>query len=81
MKRRDAIIEDLHKLRESIGQAHGFDVDRIAATIRRHERDAGRPLLEPPPQAATRRRPRTRRGAAQHGLQPTAAADKRSRRG
>lgn len=35
MKRRDVIIEDLHKLRESIGQAHGFDVDRIAATIRR----------------------------------------------
>jgi hypothetical protein len=80
MKRRDAIIEDLHKLRESIGQAHGFDVERIAATIRRHERDAGRPLLEPPPQVATRP-PRTRRRAAQHGLQPTAAADKRSRRG
>jgi len=64
MKRRDAIIEDLHKLRESIGQAHGFDVDRIAATIRRHERDAGRPLLEPPPKAAARP-PRARRRAAQ----------------
>lgn len=80
MKRRDAIIEDLHKLRERIGRAHGFDVDRIAATIRGHERDAGRPLVEPPPQAVTRPRPRARRRAAQHGLQPTAAAEKRSRR-
>ncbi len=80
MKRRDAIIEDLHKLRERIGRVHGFDVDRIAATIRGHERDAGRTLLEPPPQGATRSRPRARRRAAQHGLQPT-AAEKRSRRG
>jgi len=41
MKRRDSIIDDLHKLRERIGRAHGFDVDRIAATIRQHEREAG----------------------------------------
>lgn len=38
--KRDAIIDDLHKLRERIGRAHGFDVDRIAATIRHHEREA-----------------------------------------
>jgi hypothetical protein len=43
MKRRDAIIDELHKLRERIGRAHGFDVDRIAATIRQHEQEAGRP--------------------------------------
>jgi hypothetical protein len=73
MKRRDAIIEYLHKLRERIGRAHGFDVDRIAATIRGHERDAGRPLVEPPPQGATRSGPRTRRRAAQHALHSTAA--------
>jgi hypothetical protein len=41
MKRRDAIIENLHRLRERIGRAHGFNVDRIAATIREHEREAG----------------------------------------
>jgi len=35
MKRRDAIIEDLHKLRERIGRAHDFDADRIAATVTR----------------------------------------------
>jgi hypothetical protein len=37
MKRRDPILEDLHKLREKIGRAHDFDVHRIAATVRRHE--------------------------------------------
>jgi hypothetical protein len=49
MKRRDSIIEELHKLRERIGRAHDFDVDRIAATIRQHEREAagqGRALVE-----------------------------------
>jgi hypothetical protein len=35
MKRRDPILEDLHKLREKIGRAHDFDVHRIAATVRR----------------------------------------------
>jgi hypothetical protein len=37
MKRRDPIIEDLHRVREAIGKAHDFDVRRIAAAIRRHE--------------------------------------------
>ena len=37
MKRRDPIIDELHRVREDIGKAHGFDVRRIAATIRRHE--------------------------------------------
>lgn len=38
MKQRDSIVDELHKLRERIGKAHGFDADRIAATIRQHER-------------------------------------------
>ncbi len=37
MKRPDAIIDDLHRVREAIGRAHDFDVRRIAATIRQHE--------------------------------------------
>ena len=65
MKRRDAIIENLHKLRERIGRAHDFDVDRIAATIREHERDAGRVLVEPSSQRTKRRAQPRRRGAAQ----------------
>ena len=59
MKRRDAIIEELHKLRERIGRAHDFDVDRIAATIRQHEREAGRPPAEVVP---TRTAGRTKTG-------------------
>jgi len=66
MKRRDSIIEDLHKLRERIGRAHDFDADRIAATIRQHEREAGRTLVEATPQPAKRQaRPRRRRAAQQ----------------
>ena len=39
MKRRDPIIDELHKLREAIGRAHDFDVHRIAETFRRHEEE------------------------------------------
>ena len=37
MKRRDPIIDELHRVREDIGKAHDFDARRIAATIRQHE--------------------------------------------
>lgn len=37
MKRRDSIVEELHRIREDIGKAHDFDVRRIAAAIRQHE--------------------------------------------
>ena len=65
MNHRDSIFDDLHKLRERIGRAHGFDVDRIAATIRQHEREAGRPQVEPTPERAKRRADIRRRRAAQ----------------
>lgn len=57
MKRRDAIIDDLHKVRQAIGRAHDFDVDRIAATVRRHE-DEGRPhvIRELPKRTARRKK-------------------------
>ena len=41
-KQHDAIIDELHRYREQVGRAHGFDVDRIAAAIRQHERESGR---------------------------------------
>ena len=65
MKRRDSIIEDLHKLRERIGRAHDFDVDRIAATIRQHEREGGRALVEATSQRVKRQAQPRRRKAAQ----------------
>ena len=37
MKRRDPIIDELHRVREDSGKAHDFDARRIAATIRQHE--------------------------------------------
>jgi hypothetical protein len=37
MTRRDAIIDELHRIREKFGKAYDFDVRRIAATIRQHE--------------------------------------------
>ena len=68
MKRRDAIIEELHKFRERIGRAHDFDVDRIAATIRQHEREAGRPPVAVTPARTTPgAKARTRRAAQRDG--------------
>lgn len=37
MKRRDPIIEELHRIREHCGKPHDCDVRRIAATVRQHE--------------------------------------------
>jgi len=56
MKHRDAIVEDLHKLRERIGRAHDFDANRIAATIRRHEQEGGRAIVQAAPRRATRQK-------------------------
>ena len=59
MKSRDTIVDDLHKLRERIGRAHGFDVERIAEAIRKHKREAGVALIEAKPQRSKgRSRPR-----------------------
>lgn len=73
MKRRDPIVEELHKLREHIGSAHGFDADRIAATIRQHEREGGSVLLPTTLKRTTRRADGRSPKAAQHGLHPTGA--------
>ena len=39
MKRCDPIIDELHRVREDLGRAHGFEVRRIAAAIRRRENE------------------------------------------
>ena len=57
MKRRDPIIDELHKVRETIAKAHDFDVRRIAATIRRHEEsNRGKIRIETPKRTAGRRK-------------------------
>ena len=56
MKRRDSIVEGLHRLRERIGRAHDFDADRIAVTIRRHEAERGRAVVRVAPRRATRQK-------------------------
>jgi hypothetical protein len=66
MRHRDSIIDEIHKVRERIGRAHGFDADRIALTIRQHEREAGRPTTELLPRRAKTTAQRRRRRAAQH---------------
>jgi hypothetical protein len=55
MKRRDPIIEELHRVREDIGKAHDFDVDRIAAAIRQHENENPKDVVRESPRRATRR--------------------------
>lgn len=54
MKRRDAIIDDLHKVRQAIGRAHDFDVHRIAATIRQHEDESRQPVIRELPKRTAR---------------------------
>ena len=54
MKRRDTIIEDLHKIREKIGKAHDFAVRRIAATVRRNEEAGAKTIVRAVPRRPTR---------------------------
>jgi hypothetical protein len=50
--RRDAFIDDLHRIRKNIGKAHDFDVYRIATTIRRHERENPKGVVRESPKRA-----------------------------
>lgn len=76
MKRRDPIVEELHKLRERIGRAHDFDADRIAATIRQHEREGGGVLLRATAKRATRRKPDSSRRPTNR-MEPTDSGSQR----
>lgn len=69
MKQRDSIIDEIHKVRERIGRAHGFDAKRIAKTIRQHEREAGRPIMKviPRRRKATVQRRRARAARQRDG--------------
>ena len=54
MKRQDAIIDELHRIREDFGKAHDFDVRRIAATIRQHEAENPEGIVRESPKRTTR---------------------------
>ena len=56
MKRRDPIIEELHRVREDIGKAHDFDVHRIAAAIRKHEDENPEGVVRESPKRTTRQK-------------------------
>jgi hypothetical protein len=56
MKRRDPIIDELHRIREDVGKAHDFDVRRIAATIRKHEAEGTGAVVRESPKRATRQK-------------------------
>ena len=56
MKRRDPIIDELHRVRENFGRAHDFDVRRIAATIRQHEDENPKRIIHELPKRTRRQK-------------------------
>jgi hypothetical protein len=56
MKRRDPIMDELHRIRGDIGKAHAFDARRIAATIRQHEDQNPEGVLRESPKRAPRQK-------------------------
>ena len=56
MKRRDPIIDELHRVREEIGKAHEFDVRRIAAAIRQHEDENPEGVVRESPKRSVRQK-------------------------
>jgi hypothetical protein len=56
MKRRDPIIDELHRVREDIGKVHDFDARRIAATIRQHEDENPEGIIRESPKRTPRQK-------------------------
>ena len=56
MKRQDAIIDELHRVREDFGKAHDFDVRRIAAAIRHHEDENPEGIIRESPKRTPRQK-------------------------
>lgn len=56
MKRRDPIIDDLHRVRQDFGKAHDFDVHRIAAAIRQREDENREGIIRKVPKRTTRQK-------------------------
>ena len=56
MKRRDMIINELHRIRENFGKAHDFDVRRIAETIRQHEDENPQGIIRELPRRTRRQK-------------------------
>jgi hypothetical protein len=56
MKRRDPIIEELHRVRQAIGKAHDFDTRRIAAAIRQHEEENSEGVVRESPKRSARQK-------------------------
>jgi hypothetical protein len=54
MKRQDAIIDELHRIREDFGHVHDFDVHRIAAAIRQHEDENPEGIIRESPKRTPR---------------------------
>jgi hypothetical protein len=65
MKRRHAIIDQLHRLREDFGRAHDFDVRRIAAAIRQREDESPEGIVREPAKQATGQKKASDRAGSQ----------------
>ena len=72
MTRRNPVLDELHEFRERLGRSHGFDAERIAATLREHEQERKTAARRRP--AATRGNPARRTRAAQQAAAPDGRA-------
>lgn len=45
----DPIVDEVRKIRDSIAQEHGYNIDAIFEALRRMEETSGRPHVAPPP--------------------------------
>ncbi len=56
MKQHDPIVDGLHRIREAMGRAHGFDIQRIAAAVRERELRHRKPVIKALPKRSARAR-------------------------
>lgn len=48
MKRTDSVLDEIHKVRETLGRRYGFDVRRIAEALKASERQRGNRVVSRP---------------------------------
>ena len=53
MPERNEILDEIRAVRDAIAAAGGYDIERIAATLREHETAGSRPLLTLSPRRPT----------------------------
>lgn len=53
MERKMTILDEIHEVRERLAREHGYDLRRMAESLRQHEAARGKKVVTLPPKRST----------------------------